>query len=414
MHKYPTKLSVQNDISIWVGVIACWGSLQPWVMWKSSYLPFIVLMMFVCIRCLVWKGKLSWSSVIDVIFTLGFSFIYSQLFYTSAKGSLYQTSQAIIPILAFLTFSELERSIFLKRLINLFSVVGLISLVFFLLHFFVNLPFTISYHPNSYYPPFKNYLTFVVLQNGDLGWFTRFSSVYTEPGHLGMVSAILLYINGYTWKKWQNIVMTVCLIWSFSLAGFMLYFVGLVIYALAISKNIVTTLIKIIGASIILVVIGISFYSPTNDDIVSVKILSRLEIDDSNGIAGNSRNSINFDQYLDKVQSGSDKWLGIGRDQLGTMFSGTGNSSYKNYILGNGIVGTVGIVLLIGSYLFCSPSRKGFGLMILLIVSFIQRPYFLWAIESFPYLAALSVWMIPNEVRLKGKIKENLSIIKIR
>ena len=69
---------------------------------------------------------------------------------------------------------------------------------------------------------------------------------------------------------------------------------------------------------------------------------------------------------------------------------------------------------MIGSYLFCSPSRKGFGLMILLIVSFIQRPYFLWAIESFPYLAALSVWMIPNEVRLKGKIKENLSIIKIR
>ena len=355
-------------------------------------MPFLFLMLFVGVRCLTWRGRSSWASVVAGLATVVLAFIYSQIFYSEMLGMIYQTAQSIFPILAFLTFREDERQIFLKRLINLFSIIGLVSVVAFLLHFFVNLPYTVVKHHNAFYPLIKNYIAFVVLETNDLGWFTRFSSIYTEPGHLAMIAAILLYINGYTWRKWQNIVMTVCLLWSMSLAGYALLLVGLVLYALVNSKRVALTMTKILGSIILLVVIGISFYSPQNDDVLSVMVLSRLEMDDSKGIAGNSRNSINFGQYYDKILSGSDRWLGIGRDKSNSMFGGTGNSSYKNMVLSNGIIGTSALIALMGFYLFCYPTRKGFGLMVLMIASFIQRPYFLWAIESLPYLAALSIW----------------------
>lgn len=396
------KLNLLSSSSVWMGVIACWGSVLPWPMWKSEYLPFILLMLFVGTRVVFWKGNSSWATIVAMIATIGFGFVYSQLFINGLIASIYQTVFTILPILAFLTLKEDERMVFLERLINLFSIIALISVFAFLLHFFIDLPYFLSKHTNSFYAPFKNYIFFVINQESDLGWFTRFSSVYSEPGHMSMVCAILLYVNGYTWRKWQNIVMTVCLIWSFSLAGFLLYFGGLILYVLANSKKIWLTLLKIIGTTVIIVTLGLSYYSPQNDDMFSIKILSRLEFDENNGLAGNNRNSVRFDQYYDKVMSGPDKWLGIGRGKLGEMFGGTGNASYKNYMLGNGVVGMIGVFLLMASYLFCYPSRKGFGLMILISISFMQRPYFLWAIECFPYLAALSVWC-----GNKGPLKQN-------
>lgn len=402
------KLSWIANLSIWLGVIACWASLTPWPMWRSEYLAFILMFLFMGVRIVLWNGQTSWATIVSMVATIGFGFIYAQLFINGIVASIFHTLSLIFPILIFLTFKAQEKKIFLRRLINLFSAIALISLIGFLLHFFINLPYVITKHYNSFYAPFKNYIIFVVTQTGDLGWFTRFTAIYSEPGHLSMACAILLYINGYTLRKWQNLVLTISVIWSFSLAGFLLYFGGLILYILAKSKRIGKTLMRIIGGTSLLVILGLSYYSPTNDDIVSVKILSRLEFDESKGIAGNNRNSINFDQYYDEFISGEDKWLGIGRGEVSEMFGGTGNSSYKNYVLGNGIIGMLAILFLMGTFLFCYPSRKGFGLMILLMVSFLQRPYFLWAIECFPYLAALSGWFGGRIVK-KADIKTAMS-----
>lgn len=388
------KLYLLDDISVWMGVITCWASLQPWPMWFNQYAQCFIYILFATTRFISWGGKISWASTVAFVSTIGLAFIYSQLFYTPIKGSIYAVLMTILPILTFLTFDWKEKRIFLKRLINTFSIIGLFSLVAFLLHFFVDLPYVLVKHPNSYYPLFKNYFVFVINSYGELDWFTRFSSIYTEPGHLGMVSAILLYINGYSLKKWQNIVMTICLIWSLSLAGYVLYVIGLILYVIVNSRNIIVTITKIMCTASVVIVVGIGLYSPQNDDVVSVLILSRLEIDDNKGIAGNNRNSIRFEKYYNKFLDSSDKWIGIGREKSGVLFGGTGNSSYKNYVLSNGIIGVSAIIFLMIIFLFCFPSRKGLGLMILLMASFIQRPYFLWPIESLPYLAALSNWYI--------------------
>lgn len=393
-----------RDISIWIGVIACWASLLPWVVWSSIFINIGIISIFVISRILFIPKSISYSTLVAILCFIPFCFIYSQLFQIPFSTSLIQSINRLLLPFFILLFSYEEKNIFLKRLINLFSIILVFSIPYFLLHFFIDLPFFIQINSNDGYSPFKNYILFILSSGDVLGWFTRFRSIYTEPGHLALGCSILLYINGYTLKKWQNIIMTIALIWSFSLAGYVLYFGGLVLYTIIKSQNLPRTILKITVGIILFVVIGIEFYSPDNTDIVSVKILSRLDTNESGDINGDSRNSMLFDQYFDKIIETDKKYLGLGKNETLRRFAGTGNSSYKNYIMEGGYIGIVAVMLLMILLWYSFPSRKGLGLMILLMLSFIQRPYFIWAIEILPYICALNKFYT-EKVDKKQKVR---------
>lgn len=391
------KIGFVQTLSIWIGVIACWASLNPWITWVSSNFNIALMVIFVASRIPFIRKNFDYSTLVSVSSLILFGFIYCQFFIIGIKSSIFQLINTIIPLIALVLFNNDEKDLFLKRVICLFSSILCVSTLYYLLHFFIELPYFLYNSLNDSYAPFKNYIIFVIESYSDFGWFTRFQSIYTEPGHLSMVCAIFLYINGYSLKKWQNIVMTVALIWSFSLAGFLLYFIGLILFCICRSKNISKTLFKIIASFSLLVAIGVSYYSPTNNDMLSVMILSRLEFDESKGISGNNRNSFVFDNYYDNFVKSDKIFMGIGRTEMDRIFTGTGNSSYKNYIVNNGILGIIAILFLMSMLLYCHPSRMGFGLMLLLIASFIQRPYFIWAIECMPYITALSKYYLTKK-----------------
>lgn len=393
-----------RDISIWLGVIACIASLNPWIAWPSSNIILLLVLLFCVSRIPFCKSRVSYGNLFIVSGVVLFGFILCQLFIIPIMASIFQALNTFLPIIVFLGFDKSEKEIFLQRLINVFAIVLAISIIWFLLHFFIELPYFIFKHNSDFYPPFKNYIFFVVGETEDLGWLTRFNSVYTEPGHLAMACAIFLYIYGYTWKKWQNIAMTIGLVWSFSLAGFLLYVIGLVLQTLAKSKNIGKSMLNMVVSLVVLVGIGLAYYSPTNDDIVSVKILSRLEFDENKGLSGNNRNSLVFDQFYEKITNSDNKYLGIGKNELNRRYGGTGNSSYKNFIIGSGYVGIACIWGLMTVILIVFPSKRGFGLMLLLCASFIQRPYFLWLIQVIPYIAALSQWEITDKNPITKKV----------
>lgn len=386
------KHSRFSNVSLWVCCIGCIASLKPWFVWQSPHSVTIIMSIFVCLRALMVKPRYSCAIVISVLGIAFFAGIYLQLFIIPIKKSLYETINLIIPLLFFSILESHEKTIFLERTVNVFSFILFLSLFFFLLHFYIDLPYTIIQSNSDFYPPFKNYLFFVVAGNNDLEWFTRFNSIYTEPGHVGTLCAILLYINGFSLKKWQNIIMTIALIWSFSLAGYVLYVIGILLYMLCVSKNVVFTSAKILGIGLILIICGMAFYSPSNDDIFSVKILSRLEYSDTEGISGNNRHTLTFEQFYEELMQSDQKYFGIGRVELARRFGETGNSSYKNYLVGNGYIGLLNLLFLGLILLYSYPSRKGLGLMLLFSISFIQRPFFLWHIQVFSYVAALGMY----------------------
>jgi hypothetical protein len=85
-----------------------------------------------------------------------------------------------------------------------------------------------------------------------------------------------------------------------------------------------------------------------------------------------------------------------------------GNSSYKNFIMQEGYLGLVLVWLCMLMYFRIYPSRKGSGFMILLILSFLQRPYILWEAESFTFFAALASYHFEQHVSKSSRVQHQL------
>ncbi|MDE5886617.1 MAG: hypothetical protein K2H46_03410 [Muribaculaceae bacterium] len=359
-------------------------SAGPWFFWGNFYHALFGFL-FVAFRLPIIRTKFS-SDITPILFWyVLFTFFVSKFLVDPPEESFRKFLGTMLPFLFPILFYKSERKLFLKGLTDIFTWMAFIGLIGFAIKiFFVDLPYTEIENKNPFYPNFKNYYFFILLY--DLGFMSRFHGMLTEPGHMGMFCALLLYVNGYTWKNWKNVVLTLSLIWSFSLAGYVLYLVGLLLYKLATTKSITKTVIKIVGVLALLVGGGILYYSPTNDDLVSVAILSRLALDDKKGISGNNRNTASFTTQYEQFRKSEDYMCGMSTKKYNKAFDGTANSSYKVFIMLNGILSFICLIGFILANNYVYPSKISLGFSLLIILSFFQRPYFLWEIQSFIFM----------------------------
>lgn len=391
-----------SQLSICSAVGLAITSAYPWFVWGVSFHVFFTLL-FVVFRCPLLKRKSKRDISLIIFSYVIYIILFSHFLVDPLDESLKQLlSRGLAPLLIIL-FNKAEVRLFIRWLINTFAIMALIGIVPFAIKiFFVELPYSEIINPNPYYPPFKNYYFFIV--NHDLGYFTRFSGMLTEPGHMGMFSALLLYVSGYSLRKWQNIILTASLIWSFSLAGYVLYFLGFIIYRLCSGKQVIKVLLKISAGVVLLVTAGIAYYSPSNDDMMTIAILSRLEVDDKKGLAGNNRNTSTFNNEYDKFCKSADFLSGIPTKEYDRKFGGTANSSYKVFILTYGFLCFLALLAFLISNNIVYPSKLGFGFTLLILASFIQRPYFMWEIESFTYLCYMPyIYNVMSKKRLQLK-----------
>lgn len=185
---------------------------------------------------------------------------------------------------------------------------------------------------------FSNHYLYLVSENwfmrsdGDIPSFFRFSSIFSEPGYLGIMLAFLLFINKFNLRGRRNIVYIVSLILTLSLAGFVMALFAYVANRLKLSKNRVVTLAGI-GVSVIL---AYSFFSNYNDgnNVINEAIISRLEVDEEKGIAGNNRTSEALDDQFTALWSSSE--LLFGKPTRDQIEFGVG---YKAFIIRNGLFG---------------------------------------------------------------------------
>ncbi len=376
-----------SNLSIAVAVGLAIVSLGPWFVWGRSF-HVIFAALFMMLRLPLIKRHYSRRELWVLYSLVPFAFFYSKFVLDPLGQSLQRLLGLVMPIVFPILFSHAERQRFLRWLINTFSIMLLVSIIGFAIRtFIVELPHSEIIHPNPFYPPFKNYYFFTVLH--DFGPLTRFTSMITEPGHVGMTAALLLFVNGYSWRKWQNVVMSIAMFWSMSLAGFVLFALGLFLYFILTRKSIIHGMIRVFIPLVAVISIGIIFYSPDNNDIVSLYILSRLTVDENKGISGNNRNTASFNREFDRFLESDDMLQGLSSEQLKEKFSGTANSSYKVFIMTYGMLSFLCLLLFMGVNLTSYPSKLGIGFTLLILASFVQRPYFLWEIQSFTYLCFL-------------------------
>lgn len=137
------------------------------------------------------------------------------------------------------------------------------------------------------------------------------------------------------------------------------------------------------------------------DNVVNEYILSRLVYEDGK-LSGDNRTSEDFDDYFSKkIMTSSDCLIGIGPKTFQTKlsFSGSGNSSYKVFIVMDGIVGLLIVLFFYSGILLKYYTRELFLLFILYVISFIQRPYALWDSQILIYI--LSAFIFSNERKYK-------------
>jgi hypothetical protein len=304
-----------------------------------------------------------------------------------------------------MTNDEKERILHVTT--KLFSSILFISLIYYVIYLIgINLPYTIiNYDNNPSYNCFENYF-FLIIYTGE--FYTRFQSIFLEPGHIGMICALLLYVNHYNLKNVNVIILIISIILSFSLAAYILTFLGYLIYDISKIKNIIKKTVKWCAIFIIFLVTLLFFYKNHSDSIFTNLIVNRLDYNEDKIIAGNNRIQLSFESYYEQIFfSEKNYFLGIGIDEFNKKFPHGGNSSYKVFIVQHGLLGVIILFIFFLIFVISSNSLRVLGLLILYCISFWQRPYALWEIELFLFICYSSINIIPKKNKLINIIYNN-------
>ena len=393
MKKY-TSQHILSQCSVLFAFIVIFQSCYPWFLWGDILVGNISIMLFLVCRILL-RSKISNRYRLPAFFLFLF-YLWMGIYQAEQlQTPVVQLIKRILPLF-FIVSMQKEEKVRLKDLtINIISLILFISFVAYVFIIFLEFPLQpmeIRHPINTWYPPFLNYYFFITAY----GDFLRFHSIFTEPGHLGMFCALLLYINRYSMKDFRNVIMLISLIFSFSLAAYVLLVAGWFIYEL-IPEISFRKISKMSLVIVLFVCVGWCYLSYSPDGIIQNLIINRLAYDEEKGVQGNNRNTYDFMQTYDKLST-SEYLVGKRTNFMNEKFANTANSSYRNFIMANGFIGLSLLFLFFLSVIYAFPSRLAFGMFLLFIMSFWQRPYWLLEIESWVFLCAVSIFYYDKNI----------------
>lgn len=269
----------------------------------------------------------------------------------------------ILGVITMLCLSGDEKEKALSILTKTLAIILLVSLPAWLFHKYVTpLPLfgiiNIGAFKGTSECLMYNYFCFVSYYNTNF----RFYSVFDEPGALGTLAAFILYVNKYDFKKWFNIAILVCCIPTYSLAFYVLTLFGMAIQFAKSGKVYFKGLIFVLSFSVLV------FYSLQDNEVFQDTVVYRvMNLDESNDdrLGGNTER--NFKEMLNSPITAL---VGYGDNPYKEA---NASRSYQNWLLEYGFLGLIVGILLYMSFIK-KKNRDTLGLLLLLLVSFIQRP----------------------------------------
>lgn len=391
MNKYVKDNCIFQQWSVFLFSTYLVLSLNPWVTWFYPIKQFV----FLCSLC-VFIIEL-FIKKIDIkirrIFFLSFLYIiliiYSYYWKTQQSFSnLFVTITYMFYFFLYTTYNFYDKEQIKKYINTFFYCILFISFPLYVFIVIISLPFPHfeCVHPSvDYGYNFSNYI-FLLCGREKI----RFQSIFTEPGHLGMILSFILFMNKYDMKRNENRLFLVALLFTFALSAYILLALGFLFFYLSSKKHFFRRLIIITMLVVSVFFICLEFSRAYPKATLSVLIISRLEFDSSKGIAGNNRTSVSFDRSYKKL-SFEDKIWGLSYDKSSAILKSAG-TSYKTYITNYGYIGIIVILLFFGLYVLKDKiSRYKLSCFMLFAISFLQRPYILWPIETYLFLLTVDL-----------------------
>lgn len=225
------------------------------------------------------------------------------------------------------------------------------------------------------YPPL------LVVSNKFLEYF-RFLSSFDEPGVVGTISLIILYIENFNLKNFYNVIIFVAGISSFSL----FFYVGSILYVGI--KYGIRRPAYIVGFFFAIA----AFYLFTKDNpVLDELVYSRFEWDESKGsFVGDNRSNDKLDPYYESIRGSWGYFWGFD-EKVYTQYGET--STYKVAVLQYGMVFCVAYVFFFMAFAWKRGlNRNDFYLFCTLIVSTLyQRPGFFDVVYVFAFAHFINV-----------------------
>lgn len=212
----------------------------------------------------------------------------------------------------------------------------------------------------------------------------RFNGFFLEPGHMGTVTSIFLFVNKYDFKKWTSIIFIVIIALSLSSAAYALTIIGYCFYRYTVDRW--KVVLPIIGLFAALLLVG---QINGGDNIINDIIVGKFTREQG-AIEGrfSEQTKLLWDQAVND----------------GSVFFGKGagaqlkeSAGYKVFIIMNGIFGA--ILTLIGYWRVqrINQSQLGLCLFVLMVVSFLQRTYCFWDAFLDPYILGTAYLKLSDE-----------------
>ena len=259
-----------------------------------------------------------------------------------------------LPVFVFLSAKDRIRIGALKQFDKFFFVIISISLVFWIIYLLgVPLPHSHldriadnQYEYDNYYV-FLRHTYFLDMA------FPRFSSIFLEPGYVGCFLVLLLFLDGYNFKKAKSIVYVVALFFTFSLAGWLFFFVLYIPFLYEKGKG------KWLYVLFSVLIVGALLYisQSGSDNVVNAMIGKRLIVEDGS-IAGYNRSTESLDYYWANNFWNSDDVLWGIRDRF-ELYDFSGSVDGRTFIIKNGIVAAILYLMFMLICYMNNRSRNG-------------------------------------------------------
>lgn len=377
-------------------LIAFVGSLNPWPLWGLGQLYVLFSVFFLILAYICSPSILNFNKgVISSVFVL-FVLVFYQAFVNdlNVRGFIY--AFLIWIIICFLLYSrdDLKRNTIV--LISKFlAIISAGSLIGFILIFFggFDFPSTYATFNNGQYE-YVNYYLFLLDYRSLSDLVPRFNGIFLEPAHIGVASTMLLYAQFFDFRnKWYNIVLFVTVLFTFSLASYVLLFVGILLIRVVYERKNNVLFVFLFLFVCVLIYISALTYNDGNN-MLNELIIRRLQFDEYGNLTGDNRVSAAFKIDYENFLETNDIWFG--RDYDPNLYFG-GNAGYRVYIYENGIVGLFLVALFYLSCVSLYGWRVFFPLLILYSMIFWKGGTPLWFNLVIPYICALSIYGKFNE-----------------
>ncbi|GHV17812.1 hypothetical protein FACS189493_6120 [Spirochaetia bacterium] len=386
-----------------ISLIILW-SIYPFFLWSHrGIIYFFLSSVFIFLRFVLWGKKIKFD--MSLAFTIFFGFFlyeYVRLREGTGLTGIVSFCFQVITFILVLLMRDEEKCSIIKTSTTIFAWICGLSLIIYilvvLLH--VQLPYSIIEYDKTRgnnYPPFKNYMFLLVPQEEFVIWI-RFQSVFLEPSFIGNYGAVFLYINHYDLKRKNVFIIFLAMLFSLSLAGYVLLILGYGIHLLSDGKHFYRKLGIMITMFVIILGIGYYVYEKFPDSILSTLIIGRLQLDNDKGISGNNRQNSSFNYQYNLFKKTDDYLFGLGSRFTTEIIRGRKaiSASYQTFIFINGLIGISFLFLFYVSIFICEKNKLLFGLLLLKIIGFLQYPYGMWEIELFIFICAGSFFKMQN------------------